>query len=203
MAVPCPGCGREYDVALFAFGRTLDCTCGARVGLEPRRRPLPHPVRFAADAMLGRLARWLRLVGADTWFAPDVDDAELVRCALEEDRVLLTRDRRLLAEWRVPHALWVASERLAEQLREVLDAYPVAWRAGLFTRCPACNARLLPADPAAVRGRVPPRVWREHVRFNRCPGCGRVYWPGSHAARIRAVLERTLDEGAERGGSSP
>jgi len=190
-------------VALFAFGRTLDCTCGARVGLEPRRRPLPQPVRFAADAMLGRLARWLRLLGCDTWFAPDVEDAELVRRAIAEDRVLLTRDRRLLAAWRVPHALWIASERLGEQLREVLGAYPVAWRMDLFTRCPACNASVVPVDRAAVRDRVPPRVWQEHARFSRCPGCGRVYWPGSHATRIRAVLERTLGEGEGPGDAWP
>lgn len=200
MGVPCPDCGRQYDVALFAFGRTLDCTCGARVGVEPRRRAPPRPVRFAADAMLGRLARWLRLVGCDTWFAPDVEDADLARRALLEDRVLLTRDRRLLSEWRVPHALWIASERLSEQLRQVLEAHPVAWREGLFTRCPACNTPVAPVDAASVRDAVPPRVWRAHDRFTRCPGCARVYWAGSHAARVRSALERALGE-ADAGGA--
>ena len=67
VAVPCPRCGREYDVALFGFGRTIWCTCGGRVGLGPRRRSLQVPTegRFIADAMLGKLARWLRLLGFD------------------------------------------------------------------------------------------------------------------------------------------
>jgi uncharacterized protein with PIN domain len=195
VSVPCPGCGREYDVALFAFGRTIHCACGSRVGLTPRRRTAgpPGEPRFAADAMLGRLARWLRVIGADTTWTPDVPDAALARHALEEDRVVLTRDRSLPEEWRLPRVLLLDSEVPLEQLRQVADAFGLAWRGRLFRRCTLCNARLVPVQAAALRGRVPRRVAREARRFVECPACGRVYWEGSHTRRMRRVLERTLD----------
>src|SRR5262245_58046319 len=104
MGVPCPRCGRAYDVALFQFGRTLHCTCGERVALEPRLRTAPPSSaesRFFADAMLGRLARWLRMAGYDTRYDPRVSDAELVRSAVEEGRTILTRDRALARDWSV------------------------------------------------------------------------------------------------------
>ncbi|UCE86779.1 MAG: twitching motility protein PilT, partial [Deltaproteobacteria bacterium] len=146
-------------MALFPFGRTIHCTCGSRVGIEPRVRPAPggREVRFAVDAMLGRLARWLRIMGCDAVYEPDIDDASLVRCALEEQRVLLTRDRALPTEWRVPRVRVLSAEAPLDQLREVARAFGLDWRARLFTRCNRCNAELVSATPAEVEGCVPPR----------------------------------------------
>ncbi len=195
MAVPCPRCGRGYDATLFAFGRTLDCACGARVGMEPHVAPpgAGEP-RFLADAMLGRLARWLRILGFDTAYRDDWTDAELARRAFEEERVLLTRDRRLPDEWRVPRVLVISAERAAEQLREVAAAFPRVTGARAFTRCSRCNARLEPATRESVAGAVPARVLREQTAFQRCPGCGRVYWEGSHVARMRRKLAELLGD---------
>ena len=80
MAILCPTCGREYDVTLFQFGRTISCTCGAHVGLEKRIpfTPIGREPRFICDAMLGRLARWLRTLGYDTEYDDAIDDAVLV-----------------------------------------------------------------------------------------------------------------------------
>jgi uncharacterized protein with PIN domain len=192
MAVPCPRCGRQYDAALFQFGRTIHCTCGSRVALEARRRPLPDPLRFAADAMLGRLARWLRLVGCDTAYVAHIADGELVRRALEEGRVILTRDRRLPEQWRVPHVMVLRSEDPLAQLRQVLRAYGIDWRAQLFSRCAVCNAPLAPEAPERLGDEVPLRVRAEQREFRRCRGCGKVYWPGSHVERIRTTLERAV-----------
>ncbi len=194
MSVPCPGCGRDYDVALFQFGRTVHCTCGARVGLEPRVRRLPasQEIRFIADAMVGRLARWLRLIGRDTAFEPDIEDAELVRRAIEEERIILTRDRRIREEWRAPHLVCIDSEDPLEQLREVVERYGLDWRGGLFSRCSRCNGRLAPATREEVAADVPPRVLDQQTRFVRCTRCRRVYWEGSHTARMRASLEGAL-----------
>ena len=122
MSVPCPRCGRGYDVTLFQFGRTIHCTCGSRVGLEPRIRPAScgHELRFMADAMLGRLARWLRILGCNVALEPEIPDAELVRRALEEERVILTRDQALPEEWRLPRVLIVESEAPLIQLQQVV-----------------------------------------------------------------------------------
>jgi uncharacterized protein with PIN domain len=196
MGVPCAGCGREYDVALFQFGRTIHCTCGERVGLSARvqTRVPSHEIRFFADAMLGRLAHWLRILGFDVAYEVDVSDESLVRRALAEGRVILTRDRALPVQWRVEDVHLVASELPFEQLREVVGTFGLADRVRLFTRCSRCNAPLRRALPEEVRGLVPPRVLAAQSEFRRCAGCGRVYWHGSHTVRMKRAVERILAE---------
>jgi len=194
MGVPCPGCGRQYDVALFPFGRTIHCTCGRRVGLEDRVRfePPAGPPRFVADAMLGRLARWLRILGFDAAYAEHASDADLVRRSLDERRVLLTRDRRLAEEWRVGSIHVVASEVGAEQLREVIAVFDLAPHVRLFSRCSVCNEPLEPASRDSVGGEVPERVLATNEVFRRCPACNRVYWRGSHTDRMERVVAQIL-----------
>jgi uncharacterized protein with PIN domain len=183
-------------VALFQFGRTIDCTCGRRVGLEPRVRNAPagYEIRFIADAMLGRLARWLRMLGCDTAFDASITDPELARRGIEEERTILTRDRRFREEWRVPRLLVLETEAPLEQLREVARAFDLDSRSRLFTRCNRCNAPLASVGRAEVAGRIPERVLRERERFALCPSCGRVYWEGSHTVRMRRLLRQALAE---------
>jgi uncharacterized protein with PIN domain len=165
------------------------------VGLAPRRRLAESdPPRFLADAMLGRLARWLRLLGFDTAWAAESPDAEVVRRAIEEQRWILTRDRALPEEWRVSGIHVLAEERLLDQLRHVVRAFRLAPRARPFSRCAECNAVLVPAARDEVAARVPPRVLAAEREYRRCPGCGRVYWRGSHAARMKTVMDRVLAE---------
>jgi uncharacterized protein with PIN domain len=194
VAVPCPRCGREYDVTLFEFGRTLWCSCGSRVGLAPRVLRLDGgaPTRFLADRMLGRLARWLRILGIDCADAGDVPDAELVRRAAREQRILLSRDRALPEDWRSPVIHLVASEELPEQLREVLRAFELQDAVRLFSRCNRCNQPLRAAAAGDVAARVPPRVLATHGAFLECPACRRVYWEGSHTERMRRVVAELL-----------
>ena len=180
-------------MALFSFGRTIHCTCGARVGMAPRvLEPDSRGPRFIADAMLGRLARWLRILGYDTVYEDDIGDAELVRRALDERRAILTRDRGLPEEWRVSDVTVVESEDPLAQLREVAARLRLVKRARLFSRCSRCNTPLGEATTEEVRERVPPRVVRERSRFLSCRGCGRVYWEGSHFRHMRDTLEKVL-----------
>jgi uncharacterized protein with PIN domain len=182
-------------VALFAFGRTIHCTCGARVGIEPRRCRQGEPgraPRLAADAMLGRLARWLRLLGLDVSWRADIDDADLVRHAIEEGRVLVTRDRGLAEAFRVADLLVLRAEQPEAQLRELCAALDLPRHFRPFTRCSLCNVELVSAAPASVRGEVPERILREKTSFRRCPACARVYWRGSHTDRLLERVERAL-----------
>lgn len=190
MAIQCPGCGREYDVTLFQLGRTIHCTCGRRVGLEHRLGP---PVstdrpRFIADAMLGRLARWLRTLGYDTAFDDAIRDDELVRRAFTEGRHVLTRDRKLFEEWRIGGGLLLRSDRPLEQMAEVAATFGLVPTGNLFSRCRICNEPLQPVEREAVRTRVPARVWTRTRVFTRCPRCDRVYWEGSHTDRMRSAV---------------
>lgn len=148
--------------------------------------------RFLADAMLGRLARWLRALGFDTAYDSTAPDAELVRRAAAEQRVLLTRDVHLLRELRPVHALPIQSDVPLLQLRQVVDALELPPPAELFTLCLLCNAPLDEVPSPEREGVVPPSARALPGPVRRCAICGRVYWAGSHARRMRADLERAL-----------
>lgn len=143
--------------------------------------------RLVADAMLGRLARWLRALGYDTVYDPQLDDAALARRARAEGRWLLTRDRQL-ASRRGVRALLIDSDRLSEQLAQVLRYLPPP-ACPPFARCVACNTALEEIDRASAEGRVPEYVWETQDRFFLCRGCGRVFWRGTH---WRQMWERLI-----------
>lgn len=196
MAVSCPGCGRQYDVTLFEFGRTLWCTCGSRVGREARARRLNASAgpRFIADAMLGRLARWLRLLGFDCAWEAHIPDAELVRRGVEEGRLILTRDRALADEWRVSDIHLLQPEKTRDQLVEVLRRFQLSPDIRLLTRCSECNEPLAPLPVAQAAERVPARVLERRRRFSVCPTCERVYWEGTHTDRIKRFVDGIVAE---------
>ncbi len=182
----------ESDTATGAERPTRTESPGAA---EPTAGPEPSAgaePRFIADAMLEGLARWLRLLGFDTAFEPGIPDARLIRRAVEENRVILTQDRSLSQERKAALHL-VARERPLDQLREVVEAFGLAVRARPLSRCSRCNAPLVAAARAEAVGRVPSRIAEGRDRFLRCPGCGRVYWEGTHTARIRRELARALE----------
>jgi uncharacterized protein with PIN domain len=152
-------------------------------------------VRFIADSMLGALARWLRLLGHDVAYAPDIDDDALIDQAISESRVLLTRDTHLLQRHRRPQTVFIRNDDLASQLRQVHAEQSLPVReADFLTRCAECNGVLAEADKESVRGSVPPHVFAAHERFLRCPGCHRVYWAGSHLPSLRDRLRKLLGE---------
>jgi len=149
------------------------------------------------DAMLGRLARWLRILGFDTGYEADIADGRLVRRAVDEGRAILTRDRRLPEEWRVSGVYMVKGERPVEQMREVVEEFGLAPRVRLFTRCNRCNGVLMPAEKGEAAAAVPRRVLASDETLQRCPGCGRFYWSGSHVARMRRIVEQVLDRAGD------
>jgi len=149
--------------------------------------------RFLADAMLGRLARWLRTLGFDTLHAAnDEADAAIVARADREARLLLTRDRHLLRELRPRAALEIRSGVPLEQLRQVVDARTLAPPRELFTRCLLCNTPLETLDGAEAMALVPESARGRGGPVRRCPSCARIYWRGSHTRRIERALTAAL-----------
>lgn len=147
------------------------------------------PLRFVADAMLGGLARWLRVLGLDVAYDPGLDDAALVDLAVDERRVILTRDRRLVLRRRASNHLLIRSVTVDEQVAQVLDELdlrPVP--DGLFSRCLRCNTPLETVAPEEAARRIPPYVARTQRRFLGCPSCGRIFWRATHAERMRRRL---------------
>ncbi len=157
----------------------------------PQAQPRP---RFALDGHLGRLASYLRLLGFDTWYRNQVEDADLAALAAAEERVVLTRDQDLLKRRIVQYGYWVRSLEPQEQVAEVLARFDIAALAQPFTRCPRCNGLLRPAPKAEVWAQLEPLTRRYYHTFYRCEACGQVYWRGSHFDKILALLATWLPE---------
>lgn len=142
------------------------------------------PPRLLVDAMLGRLARWLRLLGFDAEYWREGSDEELIAAAAQQGRIIVTRDRALAGRHGL-RALYVTSETLEEQIEEVRARLGPG--AAPFSRCSECNGELVDLDRSSAEGRVPPYVWRTQAVFRECSRCGRIYWKGTHWP---ALLER-------------
>ncbi len=148
-----------------------------------QRAKRPSPLRFVADAMLGRLAKWLRMMGYDVVYLRDTSDLEVLRRARAESRLILTRDTAL-AQRAGKQAVFIHSQSLKEQLRELT-------RLGLIdgpltnSRCPICNVPLRRISKREAQKRVPPFVYQTQTEFYECPACGRVYWAGTHWQHVQ------------------
>ena len=147
---------------------------------------------FLADAHLGGLARFLRMLGFDTVHRNALEDAQIRRIASDEDRIVLTRDRELLKCGESRRGCYVRALMPEQQLHEVAARYGLGPLARPFTLCLHCNLVLEAIDRRAVTHRVPENVLSLHRTFSHCRGCDRVYWPGSHYERMRAALKPLL-----------
>ena len=147
----------------------------------------PPPPAFAVDAMLGRLARWLRVLGHDAAYGPHLRRRVLVECARREGRLLLTRDTRLVRQRDLPPHVFVTSDHFRDQLRQVAATVPLL-RATPLRRCIECNRPLEAVPRERAAGRVPAYVWETQSAFLHCAGCDRLYWPATHGVRIREEL---------------
>ncbi|MCS7223661.1 MAG: Mut7-C RNAse domain-containing protein [Armatimonadetes bacterium] len=154
------------------------------------------PKRFIADVMLGKLTRWLRILGYDVAYDPHCDDEALVQRAVAEGRILLTKDRRLIERWRrrLRHTghLLIQSDRWTEQLQQVVTTFQLDHQNNRLTRCPLCNGVLTTIDREQVRYKVPFFVYSQHQRFARCSDCGKIYWAGTHYDRVQETLRKVL-----------
>jgi uncharacterized protein len=176
-------------IAAYPMFEALD------VGSTTRLRPLPlRDPRFVVDVNLGRLARLLRVLGLDVWWSSDADDATLAHVSLDEQRILLTRDRGLLKRRAITHGLFVHSQDPEEQTLEVIRRLDLRQRLAPLTRCLHCNGKLAPVAKHEVIDRLEPLTRRYYEEFSRCAECGRIYWAGSHHARLLGIVERIRDQ---------
>lgn len=147
---------------------------------------------FAADKTLGKLTKWLRLLGFDTRYASELSPKNLID-ALEKDRILLTRTRRIQSKFASHKLIFIESDHLAQQLKQIFRELGLKFeQTRPFSRCLQCNMPLVPAEKNAVWGRVPDYIFEIHDRFQKCPECERIYWPGSHTRRSLEKVRQML-----------
>ena len=159
--------------------------------LRLRPRPLREP-RFFADAQLGRLARYLRLLGFDTLYQNSIDDAVLVRQARSEHRIILSRDRALLMRRDISHGLHLRCDDPEAQLTHVIRRCDLARSCRPFTRCIECNHPIEAVPKQEVVQCLEAQTIASFDEFWRCAGCNRVYWKGSHYDRLQRRVTKAL-----------
>lgn len=148
----------------------------------------PGEPRFVLDGHLGRLAAYLRMLGLDCLYRNNYTDAELVQVSVNEGRILLTRDRRLLMHKTIQHGCLLCSLDPGDQLTEIIQRFDLKNWIKPFQRCLRCNHVLQPVDKEVILDRLQPLTIQYFDEFHLCPGCNHIYWKGSHYERMLPLV---------------
>ena len=174
-------------IAVYPQFEALDVTDLIRVRSRPLRRS-----RFIADAHLGLLAKYLRILGFDTIYAREQSDTDIAALSATERRVVLTRDRDLLMHRRITHGVYIRYAQPRRQLEQVMDRLDLISAIRPFSRCLECNAPLVKADSKTVAARVPAGPRALYEDFFVCRACDKVYWQGSHYRHMQRLVDDML-----------
>jgi uncharacterized protein with PIN domain len=144
--------------------------------------------------MLGKLAKWLKILGFDTQFFSRIEDDDLLAIAREDNRILLTRDTGLIQRAGNVQTLFLESEQWTDQVRQVLDNFDLRKHVAPHTRCVACNVSLENLQKKNAKNLVSSFVFEKADSFALCPECGRVFWRGTHFKDMESKIHKILDE---------
>lgn len=147
---------------------------------------------FIADCHLGKLAKYLRFMGLDTLYFPQIDDNDLIELANEESRVILTRDRELY-ERKKADCVLLQEVEIGKQLKEVVRRFDLKKNISDFSRCIVCNRPLVSVEKDKILDRLPPKVVKYFSHFELCEACDRLYWHGDHYKRMKAFVQKVLE----------
>lgn len=151
-------------------------------------------MKFIVDAMLGRLARWLRILGYDTIYDANFTDDDLFFKAHQEKRILLTRDAGLAQRMNPQYCFFITDQVVQNQVKQVIKRFHLNTEEHLFTRCTLCNDIVSPMSKQFVAGRVPDFVFHSSKEFYFCERCDKIYWAGSHIRQVRELLSKLSAE---------
>jgi uncharacterized protein with PIN domain len=150
--------------------------------------------RFIVDSNVGKLAKWLRMLGYDAVFFESDDDAYMIDRALKENRVILTRDTQVMKRGVITHgrlrAILIDSDEPESQALQVIETLHLDFQSRLFTICLECNNLLEERGKEEIKNRVPPYVFKTQPQYMECPVCHRIYWRGTHWQAMLRKLER-------------
>lgn len=174
-------------VAVYPMFEGIDITPIVKLKGRPLRK-----TAFVVDVNLGKLSRLLRLLGFDTLYSNNYSDDEVADISVRENRIILTRDRRLLFARRITHGYWVRSVHAEEQVNEVIKRFDLYRQIKAFHRCLVCNGLLEPVDKEKIWSQIEPKTRRYYHRFYQCLHCKKVYWEGSHVEKMRKRFKAIL-----------
>lgn len=172
------------------------------IGHMERKQMGNGPIKFILDVHLGRLARWLRMLGFDTLYRNDYDDPEIVAIAVQEERTILTRDLGIMKRRAVTKGYHVQSTESQEQLHEVLTHYQLHDQIQPFHRCIVCNGLLQTVPKATVIEHLEPKTILYYDEFFQCADCRKIYWRGSHFDRMTTFINELCAVNGQRDGEN-
>lgn len=178
----------EDRVSVYPVFESLDISPVVRLRPEPLRKST-----FVLDVHLGKLARMMRLLGFDCLYQNDYEDSEIVRISVEQNRIILTRDRHLLQAGAVTRGYWVRSGFVDAQLQEVLQRFDLFSQIQSFRRCLLCNGAIEETPKANVLDQLEPKTIRYYNRFFQCGQCGQVYWKGTHFDKLQERIGQFIN----------
>jgi len=161
-------------------------------------------MKFIVDGMLGKLARWLRMLGYDTEYSGDISDDEILRIALREGRIILTRDYEFFkrANLNGAKAIFIKGKTNAEKLAYLSKQINIRLKIDINkSRCPKCNAKIELISKEKIKDKVHEATYRFYNEFWQCPRCGQIYWKGSHWKKINAILKNAEEKTASENKS--
>ncbi len=173
------------DISVYPVFESFDISDLQHLRPKPLRKP-----KFVADVHLGRLTRYLRMMGLDVIYRNDFEDEEIVELSLKERRAILTKDKGILKRNDVIHGYWIRSTKVEEQVKEVLKRFDLQKEIKEFSRCIECNELLKPIKKETIINQLPPKVAQSQNEFMHCPSCNKIYWRGTHYQRMLTFIRR-------------
>jgi uncharacterized protein len=153
-----------------------------------REKPL-RDLKFISDVHLGKLAKYLRLIGFDTYYRREFNKKEIINLAKSENRIILTRDKELLKNKKVTRGYWIRSIYPHEQLKDIIIRFDLRKSIALFSRCMECNGLLNDVAKKDILNRLLPGTRQYYRKFKKCNNCGRIYWNGSHYLSMKRDIK--------------
>ena len=175
------------EISVYPVFESLDITDVQLLRAKPLREP-----KFVLDVHLGKLARYMRMVGLDTVYKNNFTDNELVEISLAEKRTILTKDRGILKRNAITHGYWIRNEAPEKQLKEVVERFDLKNKLKEFSRCLECNSTLTEIEKEKIINRLPPKVKDRQNNFFYCRECDKVYWKGSHYEKMKKMIDELV-----------
>lgn len=175
----------EDHISVYPVFEGIDISPIVKLREKPLRRSA-----FICDVHLGKCARYLRMLGFDTLYENDYDDPKIVAISVARNRILLTRDRKLLHAKVITHGYWIRSQKPKEQVKEVVKRFDLYNQMKPFIRCINCNGLIKKIKKDDVIEQLEPKTKKYYNEFYQCETCGKVYWKGSHYIKMKQTIER-------------
>jgi uncharacterized protein with PIN domain len=156
-------------------------------------------MKFIADVMLGGLAKYLRMLGIDTKYYKNIDDKSIVKISEEEDRVILTKDKKMVKELNPKNVYIVEANHTIDQTKEVVDRFDLRSQVNPLSRCLICNSVLREVTKGEVKELVDEITFNSFDEFYVCDNCKKVYWHSTHTDRMQIIIEKIINQDSQWG----